>query len=751
MKRVHLGTISILAGALFVTPMALAADWEPVGDRIKTRWAAEVSPDNALPEYPRPQMVRDKWINLNGLWDYAIVGRHESQPEKFDGEILVPFALESSLSGVGKKAGADKRLWYRRTVQVPSDWAGQRVLLHFGAVDWESTVWVNGVEVGDHRGGYDPFSFDITHALNDMILQEIVVAVWDPTDDGRQARGKQVNETHGFWYTSVTGIWQTAWLEPVAVGGLSDLEITPDVDDGAVTVRADGDGLLTVRVKDGSKTVAEAGGPAGQALTIDLPDAKLWSPDSPFLYDLELTLTRGGETVDEVGSYFGMRKISLCDDEHGVKRLCLNNEVLFQLGMLDQGWWPESLYTAPTDEALVYDLKVTKDLGFNMLRKHGKLEPSRFFYWADTLGVLVWQDMIPGDMSRIQSAELGTDRDAQSAYQFEREWARIIDAVGNHPSIVVWAIFNEGWGQYDTERLAAFTKSLDPTRLVDSVSGFTDVGAGDIHDVHSYPGPVGAPNEANRAVVLGEFGGLGLPVEGHTWKPKDSWGYRSFTKAEDLTEAYETLFAKLPPYISAGISAVIYTQISDVEIEINGHMTYDRELIKMNPRRVARAARKLFNVDYADSVPVVASSQETGHEWRYTMEEPTAGWEQADFDDSSWPSAPGGFGDPDDYGMVVRTDWTTPEIWMRRTIDWPEKNPKNPHLFIYNEFEQASEVYFNGRKVGEAFGGQYSMNIVPLTKADVKAMKAGENVIAVHSERGERRQYIDIAIVDLQE
>ncbi|MBN2270731.1 MAG: beta galactosidase jelly roll domain-containing protein, partial [Sedimentisphaerales bacterium] len=504
---------------------------------LLTRWAEKVSPKNALPEYPRPQMVRKDWLNLNGLWDYAIVGRDAAQPVRFDGEILVPYPIESALSGVMKKVGRDNRLWYRRTFAVPRKWKDKRILLHFGAVDWDTTVWVNGKKMGNHKGGYDPFSFDITDALTDKGEQEIVLSVWDPTNAGTQPRGKQVERPGGIWYTAVTGIWQTAWLEPVSPAHIKAMKIETDIDAETVTVAVDvasmaSDTPVTVTVLDGKKSISSgrigvSGGGLAKVLSIklDVKNAKLWSPDSPFLYGLKITLGEKDHVIDEVSGYFGMRKIEVKKDEAGVNRLFLNNEVLFQYGPLDQGWWPDGLYTAPTDEALKYDIEVLKRLGCNMLRKHVKIEPDRLYYWCDKLGLMVWQDMPSGD-KYIGGNDPDITRTPESAAQFETELKAMIAAFYSHPCIIMWVPYNEGWGQWDTPRIVDMIKGLDPTRLVNNASGWTDRKAGDVHDIHSYPGPAAPPNEENRAAVLGEFGGLGLPVKDHTWQAEKNWGYR---------------------------------------------------------------------------------------------------------------------------------------------------------------------------------------------------------------------------------
>jgi len=478
-----------------------ATDWKPAKGPLATRWAADVKPDRVLPEYPRPQLVRSEWLNLNGIWEYAIRPREEARPENFDGRILVPFPVESALSGVMKPVKPEHRLWYRRTFELPARGEAGRWLLHFGAVDWDTTVMVNGKAVGEHRGGFDPFTFDITEAIVAGKPQELIVSVWDPTDQGSQPRGKQVLKPGGIMYTANTGIWQTVWLEPVPETRVDTLRIVPDIDAGEIRVtptvvgpRATGE--VSVTGLEGHRPIGTATGSAGSAIAIKVPDAKLWAPDHPFLYGLK---ARTGN--DEVRSYFGMRKIAMSKDEHGVNRLMLNGKSVFQLGPLDQGWWPDGLYTAPTDEALKFDIEITRKLGFNMIRKHVKVEPERWYYWCDTLGILVWQDMPSGD-----------NKDDASKVQFMVELERLIDARENHPSIIMWVPFNEGWGQHDTPRYVDWIKRRDPSRLVNNASGWTDTHTGDLSDVHVYPGPGMPATEPGRVAVLGEFGGLGLPL-----------------------------------------------------------------------------------------------------------------------------------------------------------------------------------------------------------------------------------------------
>jgi hypothetical protein len=565
--------------------------WAPVQGDIMTRWAKMLNPNKVLTDYPRPQLARKQWKSLNGMWDYAIRPRAESQPDSFDGKILVPFPIESALSGVKKPVGVENKLWYRCTYEIPKKWKNQRVMLNFGAVDWETMVWINSKEVGNHRGGYDAFSFDITDFLNPTGKQEIILSVWDPIDSGYQPRGKQVKEPGGIWYTSVTGIWQTIWLEPVPEIHIQSLKIIPVIDESQVKFQVINSSTrpyyqLHLKIKDGKKIISTAQGIPYEEIVAWIENPKLWSPVSPYLYDLEVALLdEEGIEIDRITSYFGMRKISLGKDENGITRIFLNNKQIFMHGFLDQGWWPDGLYTAPTDEALRYDVEVTKQLGFNVARKHVKIEPDRWYYWCDKLGLLVWQDMPSGD-KYIGGNDPDLQRTEESAFQFKTELKAMIQGRFNHPSIVMWLPFNEGWGQFETEEITRWITGYDPTRLVNNASGWADRGVGDVNDIHRYPGPGKPDNEPNRATVLGEYGGLGLPLRDHTWRKEKNWGYRGYQTPEELTTAYQELTRKLLPLIPQGLCAAIYTQTTDVEIEVNGLITYDREVIKMNPETI---------------------------------------------------------------------------------------------------------------------------------------------------------------------
>ena len=591
--------------AMFFT-LSLSAQWQPAGDKLKTKWASEIDVNNVLPEYPRPIMERTQWQNLNGLWNYAILPIGKQTPTTFDGEILVPFAVESSLSGVQKRLGTDNELWYQREFTVPSAWKNNKVLLHFGAVDWKADVWVNDVKVGQHTGGFTPFSFDVTAALKNG-ANKLVVKVWDPTDQGFQPRGKQVNRPEGIWYTPVSGIWQTVWLEPVPEKYIENVKTTPDIDKNILKVEAlinqcAASDKVEVKVLDGTRVVATGQSINNQPVEIAMPeDVKLWSPQNPFLYNLEITVSSGNKQLDQVKSYTAMRKFSTKRDDKGIVRLQLNNKDLFQFGPLDQGWWPDGLYTAPTDEALEYDVIKTKDLGFNMIRKHVKVEPARWYMHCDKHGMIVWQDMPNGDRGpewQMHNYFTGVERvrSAESEANFRKEWKEIIDYLYSYPSVGVWVPFNEAWGQFKTEEITEWTKQYDPSRLVNPASGGNHYPVGDMVDLHNYPHPRMYLYDGQRATVLGEYGGIGWANKDHLWEPDRNWGYVQFNSEKEVTDEYVKYAEQLKQLIRQGFSAAVYTQTTDVEMEVNGLLTYDRKLVKVDEPRVRKVNQEICHI-----------------------------------------------------------------------------------------------------------------------------------------------------------
>ncbi|WP_436417347.1 beta-galactosidase [Petrimonas sulfuriphila] len=591
---------------LLTATLSLSAQWKPAGDRLKTRWASQIDVNNVLPEYPRPIMERSQWQNLNGLWNYAILPVGKQNPTSFDGKILVPFAIESSLSGVQKRLGSENELWYQREFTVPSNWKNNRVLLHFGAVDWKADVWVNDIKVGQHTGGYAPFSFDVTPALKSG-TNKLVVKVWDGTDQGYQPRGKQVNNPHGIWYTPVSGIWQTVWLEPVPEKYIENVKITPDIDKNTIGVeafinQATASDRIEVKVMEGSHVVATGQSINNQPVEVSMPaNPRLWSPNDPFLYDLEVTVFNGSKQLDKVKSYTAMRKYSTKRDDKGIVRLQLNNKDLFQFGPLDQGWWPDGLYTAPTDEALRYDVVKTKDFGFNMIRKHVKVEPARWYMHCDQLGIIVWQDMPNGDRSpewQMREYFTGAERlrSPESEANYRKEWKEIMDYLYSYPSIGVWVPFNEAWGQFKTQEIVEWTKQYDPSRLVNPASGGNHYHLGDMLDLHNYPHPEMYLYDGQRATVLGEYGGIGWANKEHLWEPDRNWGYVQFNSSNEVTNEYIKYAEQLKQMIRQGFSAAVYTQTTDVEVEVNGLMTYDRAVVKIDEGRVRKVNQEICHI-----------------------------------------------------------------------------------------------------------------------------------------------------------
>jgi hypothetical protein len=751
-----LAALALLAvagvAAVGVAPGAAASDWRPGPSPLMTRWAADVSPEAPHPDYPRPQLRRDAWANLNGLWEYAIRPDGPA-PAAFDGSILVPFPVESALSGVMRPVPEDHVLWYRRSFTVPAEWAGRRLLLHFGAVDWEATVWVDGVSVGSHRGGYDPFSFDISDALSERAEHELLVRVHDPTDRGSQPRGKQVDEPHGIWYTAVTGIWQTVWLEPVPSPHIERLRLEPDAIAGTLLLTAlsqaspHSHAVRAVAYADGTQ-VAEAVGAPGAPLELAFARPRSWSPDDPFLFELRVELLAGDETVDAVRSYAGLRSIALGEDAGGVTRVLLNGEPLFQYGTLDQGYWPDGLYTAPTDEALRFDIEVARDLGFNMIRKHVKVEPARWYYWADRLGVLVWQDM-PNGGPHVPYGGGEATGFVPWADQFELELTRVVDALHHHPSIVTWVIFNEGWGQHHTQRLSELVEGRDPSRLVNAASGWNDLGVGAMLDLHWYTGPAAPEPESGRASVLGEFGGLGLPIVGHTLQPAGNWGYQTFADASALTDGYLELIERLWPLIAdPGLAAAVYTQTTDVEIEVNGLLTYDRAVLKMDPERVRAANASLYRAP-PRTVTLVATAERADQRWRWTTDEPDGGWTGPAFDDGAWAESHAGFGAGYVPASLVRTPWTAPALWLRATFELDGDPADLDRLRLRVHHAHDVDIFLNGQHIVTLPHATSEYVDVRRDEALRAALRPGENVLAARVTRRWGGQYIDIGLYAL--
>ncbi|WP_432948807.1 LamG-like jellyroll fold domain-containing protein [Kribbella sp. CA-253562] len=582
----------LLAATALIVPSSQAAPppdalaWQVGTPPLSTPWTDDVSPTNALPEYPRPQLTRDRWQTLNGLWEFAAATPGEAPPfgRTLAEKVLVPYPIESALSGIQRH---EDRMWYRRTFTVPQGWSGQRLLLHFGAVDYDAKVWVNGRQVATHRGGYDGFSVDVTSALHRTGPQEVIVWAEDLTDETFQPIGKQREVgDHGIFYQGSSGIWRTVWMEPVGQSSIERLQLTPDVPGSALRLVADTTGPtgleVEVSVYDGRRKVRTQRGRAGAELRLAIPNPKLWSPDNPFLYTLDVKLIDRGKVVDRVGSYSGLRSVGKVKGADGKLRLALNGKILFNLSTLDQGFWPDGLNTAPTDEALRFDLEQHKELGFNTVRKHIKVEPDRWYYWADKLGLMVWQDMPSSKTDPIPPAWQA---------QYKAELHELVEEHKSFTSITAWVPFNEGWGEWDlaeTGRIADSVKAQDPSRLVNAHSGMNccdslgDSGRGDMIDHHAYLGPATPAPSGDRVAVDGEHGGFGLKTPEHMWFG-DGFAYEMTPDSATLTRRYvENQRDVLRSANTCGISGSVYTQITDVEGELNGFFTYDRQVPKMD-------------------------------------------------------------------------------------------------------------------------------------------------------------------------
>lgn len=721
--------------AMFQTGNLFA--WSLQQAPVMTRWAEQVDPYNTLPEYPRPQMVREDWMNLNGIWEFQPAAESDPVPtgQTLTDDILVPFPVESAISGVMQHYD---RLWYRRQFDIPTEWDGQRIVLNFGAVDWESEVYINGTSAGVHKGGYDSFSYDITPYLNASGPQELIVRIFDPTNNQGIARGKQDLNPGGIWYTAVTGIWQTVWLEPVPEISIEEVKLVPDVDNKLLNVTgfvSETVPNLTVQATayDNGVAVGTVSGAVGDELQLVMHNPKLWTPETPFLYDLTVVLKQGTTVIDQVDSYFGMRKVALHMIE-GINRLTLNDEFIFQIGPLDQGWWPDGLYTAPTDEALKWDIDMIKTFGFNMVRKHVKIEPARWYYWCDKLGVMVWQDM-----PSVRSGASAADRQ-----QFEIELSEMVREFGSHPSIILWVVFNEGWGQYDTVRLTEDVMEMDPSRLVTCASGWTDYNVGHVIDIHSYPAPGSPTPTATRAAVNGEFGGIGMQVDGHMWD-ENSWGYTMVGSGEELAALYDSFIQQLIGYKdNPGLSAAVYTQITDVEVEINGLITYDRDVVKADPNLIY-ISNSLYTRTYEE---VLATSEQTAQTWRYTTATPPADWYTETFDDASWDEGPGGFGTDGTPGAIIGTEWDTSDIWLRRTFNPGSLTTEDiEKLVLRIHHDEDSEVYINGVPASSTTGYTTGYIHLPVNAAGKAALiPDASNVMAVHCHQTNGGQYIDVGL-----
>ena len=734
-----LPALVLLAAA--ISPPVTTQAWQMQTAPLMTDWAQQVDPNNPLPEYPRPQMVRTNWMNLNGIWQFQAGATNDPVPvgQTLSSEILVPFPMESAISGVKQYHAFS---WYRRTFTVPAAWSGQNLLLHLDAVDWESEVFINGHSLGIHRGGYDPATYDLTPYVTASGAQELIVRVYDPTDAAGYARGKQTLSPGGIMYTSVSGIWQPVWLEPVPATSIASLKLVPDIDNARLAVSANVSGstsgiTVSAVARIGTNVVGRISGAPGAILQLPVPSPNLWSPTNPFLYDLDVTLSNGVSKVDSVVSYFGMRKVSL-GTNNGFLKIFLNNQFVFEFGPLDQGFWPDGIYTAPTDLALRSDIESEKALGWNMVRKHIKVERQRWYYWADKLGILVWQDMPSGN------SYTGSPKPID-APQFESELVCMVTNHWNSPAIVSWVIFNEGQGQHDTAALVDSVKALDPSRVVNQASGGDNqFDVGDITDVHAYPDPNYAVS-STKAVVCGEYGGVGLGITNHTWAP--GWGYIAAADGNDLAAKFENFSVELSDFVqNHGLSAAVYTEITDVEIELNGVLTYDRKVLKPNLRRMQAAI--LAPLAQYSFTTVVPTSQATGQTWKYTTANPAANWYATNFTDTAWSSGPGGFGTAGTPGAVLRTTWNTADIWLRRTFNPGALTAQQVSNLVVNvHHDEDVEVYLNGVLAYSAGGYTSAYLHFPLKPAALAALQLNaNNTLAVHCHQTAGGQYLDAGL-----
>jgi hypothetical protein len=718
--------------------------WQMKQAPLMTQWASQVDTNNPLPEYPRPQMVRTQWLSLNGIWQFQPASVSDPVPtnQTLSSQILVPFPMESAISGVMQY---NQFSWYRRLFTVPAGWSGKRILLHLDAVDWEAKVYVNGLLVGDHKGGYDPFTYDLTTFLNGAGSQELIVWVYNPVDNAGEPRGKQTLYPSGIMYTSSTGIWQPIWLEPVDPSGISDLQLIPDVDNSRlrliVSTLVTNGATISATVSDTGSPVTTVTGAPGVEIDLPLSNPKLWSPDSPFLYGLQVSVVSGGVTNDAVASYFGMRKIAI-NTVNSIKRLFLNNQFVFEMGPLDQGFWPDGIYTAPTDAALKYDLDQQKALGFNMVRKHLKVERARWYYWADKLGLLVWQDMPSVNSYTSNPQPIDTN-------QFEVELRRMVQTHWNSPAIIMWDIFNEGQGQHDTAALVAEVAALDPSRLVNQASGGNYFGVGNVLDNHSYPAP-GNPTSSTQAPVDGEYGGIGFQMPGHLWNPALAGGnYVGANTVDDIATIYDSFVDDLVNYKSNGqLNAAVYTQITDVENECNGLMTYDR-LLKPALFKILNSNQKA-KTGTLTLAAVLPTSQTSGRTWKYNTNAGTGSltWYATNFDDSGWSSGQAGFGTSGTPGAVVRTTWRTADIWIRQQFTLGALAANDLSNLVFSCYhDEGCEIYLNGVLAGSATGYATSYVLLDMTTAGKNALLTNAvNLIAVHCHQTTGGQNIDVGI-----
>jgi len=737
---------------LVITSAPNALPWQPKQAPLMTDWAQQINPTNVLAEYPRPQMVRSNWLNLNGVWQFQAGATNDPVPtgRNLAGVILVPFPMESALSGVMQYSTFS---WYRQKFTVPTNWNGQRIMLHLEAVNWQSQVYVNGQSMGTHTGGYDPFSFDITPYLTGSGPQELIVRVYSPEDNGGEPRGKQTLYPGGIMYTSSSGIWQPVWIEPVPATSIGAIHLAPDIDHNRLLVNVGVNGVtngLSVNAValEGTNQVGTAAGAPGNDFYVSIPSPKLWCPTNPYLYNLQVSLSTNATPVDSIASYFGMRKISI-GTNGGFLKMYLNNQFLFEFGPLDQGFWPDGLYTAPTDLALKSDIETEKALGFNMVRKHIKVERQRWYYWADHLGILVWQDM-----PSCNSYTGNPNPPAVDPLDFIAELTAMVTNHWNSPAIIMWDIFNEGQGeagsgngvgQTNTAYLVSLVKSIDSSRLVNQASGGNYFGVGDVLDEHNYT-PPGVPSSSSQAVVCGEFGGVSLYITNHTWSSTET-GEGTASSAADLLSQFDGFCNLLSGFIdNNGLSAAVYTQTTDVETELNGLKTYDRKVLKPDLNGMQTAIVSLMG-QYSNA-PIVPTSQTVPQTWQYTTNTPAANWYATNFNASGWNTGLAGFGTIDP-NVRPNTPWTTlGYIYLRRTFNPGALTTQQISNLVFTVYhDEDVEIYINGVLAGSASG--YSTTYVQLAmtpQGQVAIIPNRTNVLAVSCHQTTGGQFIDVGI-----
>jgi Glycosyl hydrolases family 2/Glycosyl hydrolases family 2, sugar binding domain/Glycosyl hydrolases family 2, TIM barrel domain len=743
----------------FSTLPALA-DWQPVAGKMMTKWGKELKPDAVWQEYPRPQLERASWTNLNGLWDFSITPKDASQPAEWTQKILVPFCPESTLSGIGHLTEPSEALWYKRSLPGPAE--GKRTLLNFEAVDYIATVWVNGQSIGIHTGGSTAFSFDITSALKPA-GNELVLRAYDATENA-QLSGKQRLKAEGIFYTRVSGIWQTVWLETVAERSIQDLDFVTDIKVGSIEITPKlrgtpiaGEKIRATATRNGQAIIE---GNGVNKILLTLPNAKLWSPNEPNLYDLKVELLdANGQVVDSVKSYFALREIGKVKDVQGHWRFTLNGKSIFHWGPLDQGWWPDGLLTPPSDAAMNSDVDFLKAAGFNMIRKHIKIEPRRYYQHCDKVGMLVWQDQVcmansaeakPAPWTRLSRDPKEGVWPAEAQKQFATEYRAMVDQLRKHPSIVVWDVFNEAFGQHDTLEVGKMAVEYDKTRLVNVASGGNFWPVGDVADDHQYPAPgfpLGDLRFDEFIKVVGEFGGHGMAIPGHLWdKNSPNWGYDGLPKnLDEWKSRYAQSTQVLKRLRSHGISGGVYTQTTDVESEINGLMTYDREQKVPISWLKPSSDQLLAAPDHVKITTLLPTSEHSPQASRFVTTAPGPGWGNVDFDDSAWSSGSGGYGHDSSAGNAAgtATEWKSSDIWIRREFDLPQATQGFLILRLFHD--DGAEVYLNGSNIAAI--KQWSTCYQDHFINNPKLLRAGKNVIAIHCHQDRLGQYIDAGLM----